>query len=778
MSTQKGDNQEAKGSFDIFGKKLDVFGVPEERPPKRNTGEVAELKRKIGLIARVFSKTYDLGVYPSPQGGWCCSIDERHMEEIDRYLRSEVQTLDALPADALKPKKIYYDVSDVEENMSDDEVIGVTRHEIGHVNHSDFRLLLEGQRQAMDEGYLATSWASISNALEDPRVNNLEIAGSDVVREKMSKLYTKWSAETVEKIRTQPAIHQLGLALIYYWLSGELITSITDKKVIDLFNEIRPHADRYMASDSAQEAHDILKKDIWPLYKKLEQKAVADEKLKELMRRISGSSLGDARGQESGGRGAQQDAISKIVGEIKKALGVGSGKPSDRIGQSADGGLKKRVGEEMRAQEEAAANRDAKLQSKKKPIGSIPDDISLDDVADDLKKDLSNLISRLPSDQKKELEEAAREQIDAKQAAEVNKRNPKSVQMEKDDQTGTYLPKIKKADEAKAQKIEQQVDAYNDAHAKIEAARQATQDAARSRAEAAAEQARRQLVEIAEAKKEGFDPDDIELYRQFKQLEREMGGYIASFMKLLDRYLPKKEESTHQGAYYVGKKINKKEIVKRAIFRDNRFFSRREPIESSEPRMFVTLLIDRTGTMRGKKMRESLKTAIFLARVLQRFGIPFAMKFFGSSVESIMRFGQDYDDPANQIKPNLLKKGIANDGHTDIAAPMKESISDMTAARRMYAGCHGGIFVISDSGANAGEMTGDALGAYIGDQQKRYTIINLLLSGNEADLKEAQKLFGERHVVQASDFTDLPKAAFNVLRILLERVLKTYRQSQ
>lgn len=182
MPVQKGDNQETKGSFDIFGKKLDVFGVPEERPVKRSAGEVAELKRKIGLIARVFSKTYDLGVYPSPQGGWCCSIDEQHMEEIDRYLHGEVQTLDALPTDALKPKKIFYDVSDVEEKMTDDEVIGVTRHEIGHVNHSDFRLLLEGQRQAMDEGYLATSWASISNALEDPRVNNLEIAGSDVVR--------------------------------------------------------------------------------------------------------------------------------------------------------------------------------------------------------------------------------------------------------------------------------------------------------------------------------------------------------------------------------------------------------------------------------------------------------------------------------------------------------------------------------------------------------------------------------------------------------------------
>ena len=95
-------------NFGPFGKKLDVFGVPEPKLGKRTPEEVRELKRAIGLIARVFSKTYDLGVYPSPQGGWCCSIDDEHLEIVEEYLTGKRDSLDALPPHALKPKKMYY----------------------------------------------------------------------------------------------------------------------------------------------------------------------------------------------------------------------------------------------------------------------------------------------------------------------------------------------------------------------------------------------------------------------------------------------------------------------------------------------------------------------------------------------------------------------------------------------------------------------------------------------------------------------------------------------
>ena len=179
--------------------------------------------------------------------------------------------------------------------------------------------------------------------------------------------------------------------------------------------------------------------------------------------------------------------------------------------------------------------------------------------------------------------------------------------------------------------------------------------------------------------------------------------------------------------------------------------------------------------MHGQKMDESVKTAIFLARVLERFGIPFAIKYFGSQVKSIMEFGDDYDDAKKKIKPRLLREGNASDGSTDMGTPITQAVGDLTQGRRKYAGCHGAIFVISDSGANAGTLVGPALAEYIQEQQKSFTIINFLLSGNASEIADAKALFGELNTIIASDFSKLPEAAFQGLRIVMERVLRTFR---
>ena len=347
--------------------------------------------------------------------------------------------------------------------------------------------------------------------------------------------------------------------------------------------------------------------------------------------------------------------------------------------------------------------------------------------------------------------------------------------MEKDPDSGLMLPKIKGVDKAKAKKIEDQVDAFNELLKRQKAQEDAAAEQVAAARAAAEEEAKRKATELADMIRQGFDADDLELYRAFRQMEREMEGYITSFMKLLDQYLPKKDEVQYDGEFYSGKKVNKKAVVRRAPVNDSRFFKRRNVVESPDPKMFVTLLIDKTASMQGQKMRESLKTAVFLARVLQRFNIPLAVGFFGAKPNSVMEFGDDYDDPKKGIKPALMRKGVATDGSTDIATPLEETVKTMSDARRMYPGCHGGIFVISDSGANTGPRTGAALGEWIREQQKRYTIVNLLLSKNASDRNEADTLFGEQNVVQAEDFTDLPKQAFNVLRVLLIRILKTYK---
>ncbi|MEK7461130.1 MAG: hypothetical protein AAB647_02860, partial [Patescibacteria group bacterium] len=236
--------------------RLDVFGVPLPEGKKRTPQEVQELKEKIGLISRVFSRNYNMEVGPSG-GGWSCSIDHKYIPDITRYMKGEIPSLDHVPPEALQPKRIAYDLKDVEGKMTDGEILGVVRHEVGHANHSSYKLFFEGERFAIEDGFMPSSWAEIFMSLEDPWVNNREIAGSETVRGNMRELYRKWVEDVSTNIASQPVTHQLSLNVIYYWLTGQQIPTLANDKVKEVFERIRPACDRYFKAKTAEEAFGI-----------------------------------------------------------------------------------------------------------------------------------------------------------------------------------------------------------------------------------------------------------------------------------------------------------------------------------------------------------------------------------------------------------------------------------------------------------------------------------------------------------------------------------------
>lgn len=753
----------------LAAKQPEVFGVKEVPRKQRSPQEVATLKRQIGLIARVFSRNYKMDVMPAAGGGWSCGIRPEYVGMIGEYLQGGRQSLDELPPDALIPKRINYDLKDVEGGMTDDEVLGVMRHEIGHANNTDYRLFFEGQRFALDQGRLPSSWAGIFNALEDPWVNNKEIAGSQVVKEKMAALYEQWERDVTAKINTQPVTQQLGLNIIHYWLKGEQIPTLTNQAVRNAFDQIQAAVDRYFAANTAAETHDILKHDIWPVFQQFEDEALKDEQQKELIRKMTGSKLGSSQNGQSGG----QSSEGGILDRLRQRFGFG--KPSKTEGpepfkSAGSDELRRQLKEALKSQENRAKNGPTSSSDE-----TLPDDIDLGNIPQELLDELQQAIDGLSNEEKQQLADSARKELDEKQSQAANKQLPKTIQLRKDPKTGEYLPTIETSDEQAQQRTDRMVEQYLNEQDQQAAKEQAVAQAAEQQrlAEQAAE--RKRLAQQQQMAKDGFDTRERELYQRFKSLEGAMETQIRNFMRAMDAYLPKKEDVLYGGEYYSGPKLNERATVRRAPLGDFRIHQRREVIESSEPRLFVTLLIDNSGSMAGQRMEESLKTAIFLARVLQRFNIPFAIKFFGSEVASIMRFADDYDDPKKKIKPRLMRAADASGGGTDIASPLVETIEEMSIERRKRPDSHGAIFVISDSGANAGPMQGSELGAYIQDKQLRHTIMNFLLSGHTGDIVAASELFGERNVVVADDFAKLPEQAFAMLRVTMQRVLKTLR---
>lgn len=770
---------------------LDLSGVVLEGKRQRTAAETRALEQKIGLIARVFSRNYDLDVLPSPVGGWSCGIDPKITDTIEAYLTGQRATLDDLPAESFRPKQILYDVKDVAEDP-EDEVLGVLRHEVGHANHSDYRLFFKGQRLAHEQGYLPSGWANIHNALEDPWVNNKEIAGSEVVREKMTKRYAASMPEVVAKINTQPLTRQLGLNIIHHWLTGQSIPTLTDKRVLEMFERIKPHAEAYFKGTDAQTNFDNLLQNIWPSYKEIETKALSDEETKELARRAAQQNLGQPKpgegnpqeGQEGQGRQGNQSGIKKALqrftSAIKRAFGGGDGsKPSEEQKQidedlkgKVERDLQKALQQELKRQTEDLRSADKELKQKGEKTGAVPDDIDLNKLSQQVRQQLESLKKSLQPEQKQALEKQARNNLDAKQAEALKEDAPGFMQPEQDSKTGERRMVFKKGPSASQVKltkeqVQQLIEQAEDAEEQTLAQEAADQE---ERDQQTAEQIRAEL-ERREMLQAGFTENEQDLYRKFKDLETPMQGRIRNFIQTIEKFLPKQETYNYGGEYYTGRKIDQRSLPERAPVKDYRIYQRRQPIAAPQARMYITLVIDNSGSMRGEKMEESLKTAVFWGRVLQEFGIPFSIKFFGDQVRSIKTFEQDYDDGRNRVKPNLVKHADASGGSTDMGAPLTETEKEMNIARRKFANCVGAVFVISDSGANRG-LTGPSLTELIRRLQKNYIVSNFILSTNKNEVAEAESYFGEKNVIAPKNFTDLPDEAFRVLRVTLERMLR------
>ncbi len=771
---------------------LDVLGVKLPDQQKRTPQEVQQLKEKISLIYKVFSKNYNADVVPSPNGGWACALDPKAIDYLNKYMKGEIASLDDLPDELFHPNQFLYDLNDLA-SLSEDAAIGVTRHEVGHSNNTDYRLFIKGQKVAKDEGYLPTSWAWIANALEDPWINNIEIGGSETVRQKMNSLYAAKFPEILEKINTQPSPQQLGLNLQYYWATGENIPTLKDPKILEMFEQLKPHFDEFFRGPDAKTNYDNLFHNIWPVYKALEEKALTEEQMKEMMRKMAKDNLGKPQeGQSGEGQpqsGGGQGQSGGMMQKFKKMFGGGGtdgdkqdSEPSEadkelqkEIDQKSGSDLKKEIAKELEKQRKALEQKDKELKEQGKKTGEVPDDIDLSEVSPEILKELEEIAKQLTPEQKKELEKLARENLDKKQVEAIKKNGPKHMEAQKDQKTGQYELKPRKAPKDKdVEKVKENIEQFNQEQEQQSAEQQAQEAAQQAQQQARQSEQLREQLEKQDMLKNGFDEQEKDLYKKFKDLENSMLQRIANFLTIMDRYLPKKETYEYGGENYTGIKVNQRSIPRRAPIKDYRIYERRQVIESTEPRMFVELLIDNSGSMSGQKMQESLKTAIFWGRVLRMLEIPFSIKFFGDQVKDIMTFDDDYDDPKKKIKPNLVRSANASGGSTDMGSPLKQAHEEVVAARRKYVGSFGAVFVISDSGANSG-LTGDALKRYIEDIQKNFLVTNFILTKSPQEIESAKHYFGEKNVIAPENFEDLPEESFKILRVTLERIMKVYK---
>lgn len=786
--------------------------------PERSKLEVEEMRRRVAVVARVFSNSHDLMMLPAPQGGWAVSIAPDVQQAVNEYLYGQRDTLADLPDDKFRWRVMYYDENHLK-TEEEEAIFGFVRHEIGHLHHSDLRLLIEGEKMAMKDGNLPTTYQHLYNALEDVWINLKEGNDSPIAKRQIEYVHRKYMPKVEANIQQMPPNVQLGMNIIHYWLEGKDIPTIKDQRVLDTFKEIEPAVNEYFWGPSARTNWELLWEKIWPAARLLEQQSVMDNMMSEAARQMAkkgrqggqgkagaqgngGGSPSNEQGQPGGGQGkpgpAQPGGGAGGGGQPQQGKGGGSGTPGQGQGQ---GTFRRMINAARRAmgmqdpKEKRKEEQDKKDQELGKQLEQqAPQDLAdrvkreldkepqngsgLEGLSEQTKEELRKFVENLSPQERKQLEQKAREELD-KQQAEALKDNcpagmevkegedgkPRTVQF-KDPKTQREEAKAKKELEKLLREVDQEREQQQPKKEETEEDRQRAEESQR-----AAQKAMQQ--KMRDMDKAGFLPHEARLYDEFRQLEREVKPVTDKLTKKLENLIPRHTERIDEGDRYSGQRLNREALAKRLPVNDPRIYHDSEWIETERARLYLALLVDRSPSMDGEKIEAARKAAIALGMLAKKFDMPYAIKVFSSDHSTLLDFEHDYDDKKQRVKPRLLHATQVLGSGTNIGDPLRETHQELRTARKQYPDCAGLAFVVSDGGANVGP-TGYSLKRLILEMQNEFVVVNFMLSSSAYEVQEAKYYFGDDNVIWAEDFGQLPEEAGKVLCKVFERYMKRF----
>lgn len=510
-----------------------------------------------------------------------------------------------------KENKIRIDPKDLLEKPMD-YLRFVISHEGGHrrISRTEFIPL---------EEWKEPGFSFMMNAIEDPRDNNFVAENYPKFKEQMALAYEhdldiehKAKEKAQKKLGYQPRFMKAGFEYIKQWFREHKGEDIKISE--DLPKEVKEAVEKTLASaqdswwryPSRQEADDRVKgedniknyakvsyeinrDEIWPEFKKLVEKDMEDQKMQEFMK--------DAQGEKAGGgdgEGLPQEMKDNLSPEEQKEL-------EEAIEKALESAAEAKEGEEGKEGEGEGAP------------------IDLDSLSDELKQKIKEYIDSLPDDKKKELQEKAEESLKGFES-EVNEEieGKLSDNPEKKEERGAGGEKVEDITEGDKEE--------------------------KSGWRESEEQAEEEQKERRKKMEEMFEDKDKSSYREALE---EVSPLIDDLTgDLRDIFIKRKLEKTEAG-YRYGRRWNVKKRIQEKIAGIPliKTESREQPESPSEEKDYaITLMIDLSGSMRGRKAKEAFKSAVVLAETLNNLDIKFEVVGFQDILLEFKSFDESLSD--------------------------------------------------------------------------------------------------------------------------------------
>lgn len=678
---------------------------------ERSPHEVMELKDRLRFVAKLMAKNFDLRVIPGD--GWAAGLSERFQEERRKHPDKSLEEFD--PA-LLTPEVMMYPQKDLLER-SEDYIWGVFRHELGHVKHSDYQSLLEAQDGAKKEGYSPMDLFMIYDAWEDGRSNNMEGQTSKAARHRLGSYLKEDIAEALLlDFEKKPLPIQYGALC---WAKGaesfiegfnfeELKARIKDEKVLKAFEKTEEALDEYLGERKGRKAFtDVLWQKGWPVFKELIDKYIEDEAKKKHGQK-------QKEGKE-GGEPQQQQGQQGEKGEGKPEEGKEGQQPQEGEDQQ---GEQKKEGEQKQAGKPGAGQEKS--------------------------------WNELSPEEKEQYINEAREKLTEEEREFVKRLQPKSIQM-KEREDGTIEITIQGVTPEDEKLAEQEDQKFEEQKKKIE------QEAGKYK-EAAVKEVKESLEKLKE-RETGLTEEERERYEKYFA---EVKKYVGLLVEKLDEVFPPQEEAEWEGGQRRGKRVDTKKLAREIPTGHGRVFEKKDVPEIKEAAF--TLLVDVSGSMRGKKIEEALKAAMLMAEALSRKGIPFEILAFHDKLLELKQFEDEY---FGKKKLELMR--VLQEVGTPNAAWNDDGFAVDSAARRLQKRlleneAQGALIVFSD-----GQPAPS--GAHNGPEWELHDIVNkwsrqvpLIGVGVGPGMESTIKKYYGKNGLPVPDVSKLPRALLDILR--------------
>lgn len=548
---------------------------------------------------------------------------------------------------------------------NEDVAKGKAAHEAGHVAITRFGEFVP-ERVLQETGFHGLLNAAEERPTDQVVRDRFEGAGQwvdearrDGVRE------ATYAVQGKERLGYIPTFGQLCDLIVYAQHRGDLPTAY-DPKVLALYEKIRSEVEALEhtlpaagASEKevrrkAIERYKRVYQRIWPEARKLVAQDLEQEKLRQMIQQELANEQqkkGEGQEAEGGGEFGKEEAGGKKPGAApgkeeseretpgeggegeggeKTKPGEGEPSPLERLPEKLREELKKAVEDARREIEElakgAAGEREEKPEgvAEGTPSGTP---VPMDRLSQELRDALERAFVQLPKEQQEELRRLAREALEELEDRIVQ--------------------------EQSSELVDQPAETHAEHRERMEREERETTETAEERAER--ERIAGELKDIE--RHQAAIADSADEYEKTFQIVRPQ--IDALYRRLEEIFRPNIKRDVKLTS--AGSRLNLPAVFRWEASRgagakatDNRIFERvRIPQQKDYA---VTVLVDLSGSMRGKKIAETYKAAIVLAEVLHRLGVRNELLGFQDEIIGFKRFDEKLSETIRRKMSGMPKE--------------------------------------------------------------------------------------------------------------------------